>query len=104
MSWKDDIKDTVARMDLLMKEIVILYQRIEKLETTLGRQVADQSRAADRMADRMIEMAMVRQGAPDMAATHRRTLDEKPVEGTDLWQDSPEEQWPPPGCTEVRMP
>ena len=57
------------------------------------------------LADRMIEMAMVRQGNSEMAATHRRTLSEQLVpDEADLWQDSPETEWPPPGHDAIAMP
>lgn len=109
MSWKDDLQQIIKQTDTLghmLKVIqgqgVLNAKRIEALKVMIDSQIKGASRSADRMADRMIEMAMVRQGKPEMAATHRRVLDENP-EGTDLWQDSPETQWPPPGCDAVRM-
>lgn len=111
MGWKDDIgrlveqNDTIERLlRVLQGQVVINTKRIEAMRVLLDGHIKNQSRSADRMADRMIEMAMVRQGAPEMAASHRRTLDEKSVEGADLWQDNPETQWPPPGCDAVNVP
>ena len=111
MSWKDDLvaialEVTEARTEIFrVKRLeASLHAKIDGLILTVGMLEKTYSRAADRMADRMIEMAMVRQGAPGMAATHRRTLQETPEEGADPWQDSPDSQWPPPGCDAVNMP
>jgi len=111
MSWKDDItkmveqQDTIERLlRVLQGQIALNSRKIDALKVIVDNQIVTQSRAADRMADRMIEMAMVNRGATVEAASHRRTLDEKPVEGADLWQDSPDTQWPPPGCDAVNMP
>ncbi len=111
MSWKDDIVTMVEQNSRIAKLLQVLQgqtainsKRIEAMRVLLDGQIKNQSRAADRMADRMIEMAMVNNGKADMAATHRRTLDEKDMEGADPWQDSLDTQWPPPGCTEIKMP
>lgn len=111
MGWKDDLKelgekaDTIIRMiQVVQGQAAINSKRIEAMRVVLDGQMKLQGRAADRMADRIIEMAMVNGGSPVAAASHRRTLDEKPTEGEDLWQDSPETQWPPPGSFAVTMP
>ncbi len=112
MGWKDDlveIKEQNERMIHLIRmnqgQLEINNKRIETMQVLLNGLIKNQSRSADRMADRMIEMAMVRQGSPEMAATHRRTLSECLVpDETDLWQDNPSTQWPPPGCDAVDMP
>jgi len=111
MSWKDDLTNLVEQQEqvvhllkVLQGQTVLNAKRIDALRVLMDNQIKDQNRSADRMADRMIEMAMVNQGHTTAAASHRRTLDEKPAEGADLWQDSPETQWPPPGCDAVNMP
>lgn len=111
MSWKEDIKtivDMVARLEkqirVLQGQTAINSKRIGEMRTLLDNQIKNQSRAADRMADRIIEMAMVNQGRTLEAASHRRTLQETPEEGVDLWQDGPETQWPPPGTVAVNLP
>ncbi len=111
MGWKDDLVTIVEQnsrivklLQVLQGQTVINSKRIESMRVLLDGQIKNQSRSADRMADRMIEMAMVNNGKADMAATHRRTLDEKDVEGRDLWQDNPETQWPPAGCSALNMP
>lgn len=111
MSWKDDLEMMVkkvgeisGRLRVLQGQTAINGKRIEALKIMIDSQVQNQSRAADRMADRMIEMAMVNRGSTVEAASHRRTLQESEPEGTDLWQDNPETQWPPPGCDAINMP
>ncbi len=111
MGWKSDLEAIALEVTETRTEVArvkrleaSLHAKIDRLILTVGMLEKTYSRAADRMADRMIEMAMVRQGAPGMAATHRRTLQETPEEGADPWQDSPETQWPPSGCSVVNMP
>lgn len=111
MSWKEDLTKIVEQNEKLMHMMAVIQgqgvlnaKRIEALKVILDSHMKGTSRSADRMADRIVEMAMVNQGKADMATAHRRTLEETPVEGADLWQDSPETQWPPPGCDELRMP
>ncbi len=111
MGWKDELTKVGEKLDIVVRILQVVQgqtainsKRIEAMRVLLDQQIKNQSRAADRMADRMIEMAMVNRGATVEAASHRRTLDEKLVEGADLWQDNSETQWPPPGCDEVRMP
>lgn len=111
MSWKEDLTQIVEDNERIRKLLIVLQsqvvmgtKKIEAMRVLLDDQIKNQSRAADRMADRMIEMAMVNQGGAREAAGHRRSLDEKPTEGVDLWQDDPNTQWPPVGCDELRMP
>lgn len=111
MSWRDDLATAVEQnekvirlLQVLQGQVAINSKRIEAMRVLMDDQIKNQSRSADRMADRMIEMAMVNSGRSVEAASHRRTLDEKPAEGADLWQDSPDTQWPPPGCDAVQMP
>lgn len=110
MSWKDDLTKLVEQNEMFGKQLQDLRERIQVtnqsiagLKILVEKRAINQDRAADRMADRMIEMAMVKQGSPDMATAHRRTLDESSQEGADLWQDNPETQWPPPGCDAIDM-
>lgn len=111
MSWKNELTrvgekiDTVVRMlQVIQGQTAINGKRIEAVRVLLDQQIKNQSRAADRMADRLIEMAMVNKDKAREAASHRRTLNEEEVEGKDLWQDSPNTQWPPPGCDAVNIP
>ena len=110
MSWKDDLEAikeqnvTLLKMlQVLTSQVALASQRTDKMRALVDEMVKSQGRAADRMADRIIEMALVNQGQGAAAVSHRRSLDEKLPEGTDLWEDKPETQWPPPGCTAVDM-
>ncbi len=111
MGWKNNLEHiswAVQRIEKLLRvlqgQTAVNSKRIEAMRVLLDQQIKNQSRAADRMGDRLIEMAMVNQGGSREAASHRRTLDEKPVEEADLWQDNPETQWPPPNCDAIIMP
>ena len=111
MSWKDDLTTIVEQqtkmvrlLQVLQGQVAINSKRIESMRVLMDGQMKNQSRSADRMADRMIEMAMVNSGKATEAASHRRTLGETLPEATDLWQDSPETAWPPPGHDALAMP
>lgn len=108
MSWREEI---VSKLDSLVAAVRVLNARaavnskqIGEMKVVLEQVEKTRSRAADRMADRIVEMAMVNQGMGREAAAHRRSLDESTEKEGDPWQDSPETQWPPPGTDEVHMP
>jgi len=112
MSWKDDLKRVVETLDLVTTQLKVTIgqnalndKRMIEVKAQLDAMQKTQARAVDRMADRMIELAMVNQGDSRSAAGHRRSLDENDhVEDTnDLWRNTGDD-WPPPGCDEVRMP
>ena len=111
MSWKNDIITLMDQQTKIIKLLQVLQgqtainsKRIEAMRVLMDEQMRNQSRSADRMADRMIEMAMVNSGKATEAASHRRTLGEQLPEANDLWQDSPETAWPPPGHDAIAMP
>lgn len=111
MSWKEqiekiaeDVRGTAKMLRVLQGQTAINSKRIEALRVMIEQVEKTRSRSADRMADRLIEMAMVNQGGAAVAASHRRSLNEELPESTDHWQDSPEIQWPPPGCDAMDMP
>lgn len=106
MSWKEDVSSKLGTLERMVKvmagQTALNSKRIEAMRVMIEQSDKTRSRAADRMADRMIEMAMVNQGKAVEAAAHRRSLEEGSEELGDPWQDSPETQWPPPGCDELR--
>ena len=112
MSWKDDLTKVIEQNEKMLHMMAIIQgqgvlnsKRIEALKVIIDAQIKGAGRSADRMGDRLIEMAMVRQGRPVEAAAHRRSLDEvQDQEGSDPWADDPESQWPPPGCDAVNIP
>jgi len=110
MSWKDDLKDmadTSRQMENQLKAVMghlaLNEKRMIELKGSMDAMRTSQSRAADRMADRMIEMAMVNKGQGREAAGHRRSLDEHVEDTTDLWKNAGDD-WPPPGCDSMEMP
>ena len=112
MSWKDDLKDLKelvtlqgAQIRLTTGHLALCLKRLTDLRATIDQMQKSQSRAVDRMADRMIELAMVNQGDSRAAAGHRRSLneDDHPADTNDLWKNAGDD-WPPPGCDAVSMP
>lgn len=108
MSWKESLAELDRRMDMMIRHLGTLQAAVmnhSKEVRLLRETVAKGNKSADRMADRLIEMAMVNKGMGRDAAIHRRSLqDEAPLEQQDLWQESPEEEWPPKGFDAINMP
>lgn len=112
MSWKDDLTsllETTSHLEKMMKllqtQMALQSKKLDHLQRTVEAAEKNKGQSADRMADRLIEMAMVNKGMTYDAATHRRSLGQQtPPELNDLWQDSPETEWPPKGYDAVRMP
>lgn len=113
MSWKEDIAKMVEQNDmierllrLLQGQVAINSKRIEAVRVLLDGQIKNQSRSADRMADRMIEMAMVNQGKPTEAAVHR-TRSDNAFSSQDAWavgsEQNPDDVWPPAGCDSMEL-
>lgn len=106
MSWKDDLRDVSAMSKQNFHRLAAMEKRQEVMNTKLDliqRLVQDQ---VAKMADRVIEMAMVQQGGLSDANSHRRVagLDDKIPEATeDIWADE-KDDWPPPGCAALEMP
>jgi hypothetical protein len=112
MNWKEQIEKMSEQMETVTKLLRVLQgqtainsKRIEAMRVIVEQAEKTRSHAADRMADRMIEMAMVNQGKAVEAVSHRRSLEEgSQREEGDPWQDSPDTQWPPPGCDVISVP
>lgn len=108
MAWKNDVID---RLDHLQRDLTTLKtfvvaqgRLLSSLAEKVERLSSNQSRAADKMADKLIEMAMVQQGANKSASIHRRSQVDMMEEGhSDPWQEK-DNEWPPAGCDELRMP
>ena len=110
MSGKDDLKKSVGTLDLVTTQLKVVIgqtalnsKRLIDLKSSMDQMQKTQSGSAEKMADRMIEMAMVNQGQSREAAGHRRSLDEHVEDTTDLWKNAGDD-WPPTGCDAVNMP
>lgn len=107
MSWKDDLiaqgKANENLLRVMGGQLALNAKRLTELKAVIDQSERTRSRSADRMADRLIEMAMVQGGNSPVAASHRRSLEENPVKDDD-WGKPEEDQWPPPGCDVVEMP
>lgn len=110
MSWKEDLATLVDRVDHLDKVMKYLHatmtvqsKKIDQLIRVVEAATNERGQSMDRMADRLIEMAMVNKGMSRDAAIHRRSLGEQ-TQVQDLWQDSPDTEWPPKGYDALSMP
>ena len=112
MSWKEMLKKLCCQMTavetmlrVLQGQVAVNSKRMAALRTMIETSEKNKGQSVDRMADRLIEMAMVDKGMGRSAAIHRRSLqDEVPSEQQDLWQESPEEEWPPKGFDAINLP
>lgn len=75
-------------------------RKLEALRTV----VESQSKLADKLADKLVQMAMVNQGMGREAAGHRRAATEPSSVDEDLWKDEKHAEWPPPGHDSITMP
>ena len=110
MSWKEEFSE---KLDELMKAIRALQsqvlmnsKRLETLAIEARSAERTRSKAQDRMADRLIEMAMVNRGQGRNAAIHRRSAadDVTSPEHGDLWQENEDTEWPPKGHDALNLP
>ena len=106
MDWKGTLlegqADILKALKIVQAQLVAQGKEIRTLRAQMELVAKNKGESAERMADRLIEMAMVNKGLGRDASIHRRYVkDDKPE---DLWQDTPEKPWPPPGCDELRMP
>jgi hypothetical protein len=96
-----DMRDGVAG-------VCVSLTRLEASVRALSEQVKDTNARADRMADRLIQMAMVNRGAFREAVSSGRVAQLDPAkeqgpstEDDDLWR---EEEWPPKGHVGMSLP
>lgn len=112
MSWKETLTGLDEKITTLTRLVTSLHgqvaihnKRVEALRVAIETSERSRSQSADRMADRLIQMAMVNNGMGRDAAIHRRAQrDEVPAEQGDLWQENPETEWPPKGHDALNMP
>jgi predicted amino acid racemase len=88
----------------LLKEMVLLEGKIERMEEKIGVQL-DRMEAAQvgsgKLVDRLIEMSLIQQGHPGEAVTHRAQtrLENNDFSNPQSWTEEVEEGvWPPPNC------
>lgn len=105
MSWRQEITRLVGEVDMLnvrmanvSKSLVAVNAKLDLLTKTNQEQVT-------KLADRLVEMAMVQNGFSTPASVHRNAArmeqpPDPPGEGPDLWED----KWPPDGHVAINMP
>lgn len=112
MGWKEtlvSLEEQVTRMNGMLRvmqgQTALNTKKIEALRVAVETSEKTRGQSADRMADKLIEMAMVNQGLGRDAAIHRRSQTiETPEQPSDMWQDTPGTEWPPKGCDALNMP
>ena len=106
MDWKGGLLeghvDILKALRIIQSQLVTQSKKLDALRVQVESMVKNKGESADRMADRLIEMAMVNKGLGRDASVHRRYVqDDKPA---DLWQESPDTEWPPKGHDAISMP
>jgi hypothetical protein len=108
--------EVIGRLETAVKaEVGALRDEFRQFTVVVLAQLADANRRAERMADRIIELAMVNRGDGQSAVAHRRmagsdsipsSLNSNP-NSTDLWGNAPveeEDTWPPKGFDIIPSP
>jgi predicted amino acid racemase len=103
----EGIQSLGHRMDQmlqLLKEMVLLEGKIEKMESEIGGRL-DRMEASSvdsgKLVDRLIEMSLVQQGHPGEAVTHRAQSRLESKDFSSIQSEIEEEEedvWPPPNC------
>lgn len=106
-----EIKAEVGR---LRDEVRGMNQDIHNALQIVAARIEESNRRSERMADKLIEMAMVRVGDSAAAVSHRRSIvpDSIPQAfnsrpNSNMWGEpipEPEDVWPPEGFDEIPTP
>lgn len=107
------LDETNKRIDgllQLMKEMVLMEGKIDKVETNIMERLARMEASqvgSSKLIDRIIEMTLVNQGDGHAAAVHRsQSRLENNFSSPESWApDEPDEDvWPPPGsdCVDLK--
>ncbi len=103
MGWRQDIRLMAVDVDVMKAELAIVRKALVVTNAKLDLLTKTNQEQVTKMSDRLIEMAMVRQGFPAPASVHRNAARmEQPTEGPDLWEDK--DKWPPKGHVSMEMP
>lgn len=109
MSWKHDIeaidratRSTQNDIKAVKNAILAMSAKVSIMERKMDKMMS-LLQGSERMADKLIEMAMVQRGMGREATSHRRAQETMPDNG-DPWSNNDENQWPPPGYDAVTMP
>jgi hypothetical protein len=95
--------ETLGRLEVMVKaEVGSLRDQVAQL----ARQVEESSKRADKLVDKLIEMAMVNSGAFREAVGKARSSTSDPAIGGDQNPDpwASEDEWPPKGHVAMNMP
>lgn len=96
-----DIRDSLQKLAAVLTTFNSRLGRLENLVATLVNQRAE---SVDKMADKLIEMAMVNGGHARGASLHRQVArPEQPDEVVDNWAEVADD-WPPPNSDVMNMP
>ena len=108
MFWNKKDKSLAATRDMenalkvVAARLLTLSEQIARLQSQVDQIAKIDSKSAEKMADRLIQMSMVQRGSSHDASVHRNVSRmEEPQ--ADNWQDDGN-AWPPPGCAAIDMP
>ncbi len=105
MGWKEQVESTSLNVASQHFDLKHLQRQQAAMNTKLDLVLKLVQEQMTRMGDRLIEMAMVNNGMGRDAAIHRRSLtEEASTPPVDLWQDTPENEWPPKNHDALNMP
>ena len=106
-TWKDDLAGVREDLNATQKFMDSLYRQQVAMSTKLDlmhRLIQDQ---VAKMADRLIEMAMISQGGVGRkdANLHRQVAnqDDQTPENDNIWGEH-KDDWPPPGTVSMELP
>ena len=102
------------KLEVISRHQSTIATHLLKVETALGKvmekleSLSVKLSASDRMADRLIEMTLIRYGQGNQAAQHRNVsrldrIDTTTSKGNDLWEEK-EEEYPGEGYDALIMP
>lgn len=107
MSLAHDRLDALAN---LVRDLTETYagfsHRLQQVQESAKRIDVKLDNQVHKLLDRVIEMAMVNQGKPVAATTHR-TRSDNSFSNQDSWsvvsEQNPDDVWPPPGCDSMEL-
>lgn len=101
---KDSYDDLRGSLQKLATVLSTFNSRLGKLENLVATLVNQRGESVDRMADKLIEMAMVNGGHARGASLHRQVSRPEQTEGlSDNWAEAADD-WPPKNSDVLNMP
>jgi hypothetical protein len=100
--WRERLNEIDKRTNVIAAQVTALAIVVQRLASSIEDLRREHVRTCSRLADKLIELAMVNRGEAAAAVAHRRAEPVEPVDS--LWDGNPETDWPPPGTTRLDIP